>query len=228
MSVYFHMSSFGAELQRIRQSAGLPHASRHDPTAAVYPRLDTSAPATEFSDGEEILGSPSAARGLNITDARSKEVAAASRARRKRRSSMPALESDARRQSTSSATIPGSTNAVQSGIGASDAPDGQVQVAVRIRPLIGLEQDRGATQHAWAVRREADGSRVIAEEEHDDSAMTTQERSEAGIFRGQKYRFDDRLLFGPDSTNEELFNQLAASMLPRVLQGYNATILAYG
>jgi len=68
----------------------------------------------------------------------------------------------------------------------------------------------------------------VAEVEHDDSLMTVQERSEAGIFRGQKFRFDDRLLFGPDSTNEEVFNQLAASMLPRVLQGYNATILAYG
>ena len=84
------------------------------------------------------------------------------------------------------------------------APIANVCVAVRLRPLNAREQLAGASE---LIHYSPHTSQIHAGPEH-------------------CFQFDS--VFGPDSSQQELFSTLVQPLLDSFLNGYNCTILAYG
>lgn len=84
------------------------------------------------------------------------------------------------------------------------APIANVRVAVRLRPLNAREQLAGASE---LIHYSPHTSQIHAGPEH-------------------CFQFDS--VFGPDSSQQELFSTLVQPLLDSFLSGYNCTILAYG
>ncbi|KAH8261935.1 hypothetical protein KR026_006261 [Drosophila bipectinata] len=80
-----------------------------------------------------------------------------------------------------------------------------VAVALRVRPLVQSELDRGCR---IAVERAADGSPQVT------------------VNRTESYTYNH--VFGIEDTQKELFESCVEEKLKRLLNGYNLTILAYG
>ncbi|CAM9590810.1 unnamed protein product, partial [Ectocarpus sp. 8 AP-2014] len=94
--------------------------------------------------------------------------------------------------------------------GAAVAPSPQgsvtsVKVAVRVRPLVGMETAQGCVECMFG---DNDNNQVII----------------TGDSRRRK--FDN--VFGADSTQEQVYRSTALPLVRRCLEGFNATILAYG
>ena len=96
-----------------------------------------------------------------------------------------------------------------------------VQVGLRVRPLIHEETTNGHITQAWEV-----AAPVVRELELDMMALTVNERAECGLNRDGSYMFEH--LFGPDSTNAQVYEQLAQPIVRTVCQGFNGTLFAYG
>eukprot|EP01041_Mallomonas_annulata_P007618 gene7618-15601_t len=78
--------------------------------------------------------------------------------------------------------------------------DSSVKVGVRIRPLVSLEKDQ--------------------------ECSLTKYDSQSINFKNQAYTFD--YVFGPQLSQQQLYEDTAAPMLKSFLEGYNVTIIAYG
>lgn len=86
--------------------------------------------------------------------------------------------------------------------------DSRVQVVVRLRPPL-LNEDNNAKffQH---FNTETNVLRILSKNNS----------------KGKKFQMDQ--LFDPTSTQEDIFTSVARPLADQVLNGYNATMLAYG
>ena len=98
----------------------------------------------------------------------------------------------------------------------SPSPSSNFRVAVRVRPP--HPHEVSAADWRETVQLGEDG-RSLTLLEGDASP-------DAPLPAGQVYHFD--AVFGPDSTQHSVYEQTARDAVQSVLQGYNATVLAYG
>jgi kinesin family protein 18/19 len=92
-------------------------------------------------------------------------------------------------------------------------------VCVRIRPLHPSEASSG---HRSAV--------LCSEESPAQVCISKQERNGGVLFsdRGSSHEFAFDAVFPPETTQEQVFAASAARVIPQVLAGNNATVIAYG
>lgn len=83
-----------------------------------------------------------------------------------------------------------------------------VQVAVRIRPLVAKEIAKGSKQFISKV--EGEPQIVIKGSAGSDESFT--------------YDF----VFGPEESQNSVYETAVKELLPKIFQGYNVTVLAYG
>lgn len=97
-------------------------------------------------------------------------------------------------------------------LGRPQSKEGQasrILVAVRVRPLSTSDRSKGETD-IWHVQ----GTSI--QEMKDDGITPT----------GETRNYD--YVFGPEKTNEELYENSCRQIVPGILEGYNGAILAYG
>ncbi|KAI9288645.1 hypothetical protein BC943DRAFT_357507 [Umbelopsis sp. AD052] len=87
-----------------------------------------------------------------------------------------------------------------------------IQVALRIRPLT----SRDKSQPRFSSIDESDILKV------NDNSVSVAEKGQ----KPKPFTFD--CIFGPTSTQEQIFNEVGSRLVERFLNGYNATVLAYG
>jgi hypothetical protein len=93
-------------------------------------------------------------------------------------------------------------------------------VGVRVRPLIARER-AASSQLAWKWnRRSVDSARV------DWASLTEPELARLPCERPVRLSFDR--VFGPEESTEQVYEDLVRPLVERVVEGYNATVLAYG
>lgn len=93
-----------------------------------------------------------------------------------------------------------------------------VKVAVRCRPMSTMESDRGC-KPCVSVDKQYSSIRI----EQAPEANDTKDRGDA---RSHQFTFD--YVFPPDTTQTQIFDETAKTIVDSVLQGYNGTIFAYG
>ncbi|KAK3264358.1 kinesin-like protein [Cymbomonas tetramitiformis] len=101
------------------------------------------------------------------------------------------------------------------------APEGvehALTVAVRVRPLIGANQDERSD-----ILREMDKKVVVVLDPDSEKSYldSVQHRS-----KEKRYTFD--VVFGKQSTNEEVYDLTVGRMVADVMSGRSATVFAYG
>ena len=95
-----------------------------------------------------------------------------------------------------------------------------MSVGVRVRPLIASER-AASSQLAWRWdRRSVENARV------DWAALTEPELARLPDERPVRLSFDR--VFGPEESTEQVYEDLVRPLVERVVEGYNATVLAYG
>lgn len=95
--------------------------------------------------------------------------------------------------------------------GMSEAAD-CVRVAVRVRPIVQSEQDRGCRD---VIRRPNNSAQIVVENK---LTSTTQ----------KKDAFTYNYAFSSDDTQEMVYANAVKPIIQKLFDGYNATILAYG
>ncbi|XP_039282809.1 chromosome-associated kinesin KIF4 [Nilaparvata lugens] len=80
-----------------------------------------------------------------------------------------------------------------------------VQVAIRIRPLVESEKEKG--------------SRVCLESHHKESQI---------VIKSSGVGFTFNYVFGPESRQEDIYTNAVEGLIDQLFKGYNVTILAYG
>jgi kinesin family protein 18/19 len=94
-----------------------------------------------------------------------------------------------------------------------------MQVAVRVRPL---------------SPKELETSDYIVEVNHEEGELVVLDPSDATadavdvLHRSYERAFNFKHMFGPSSTQTEVYDETIRDFIPFVLQGYNATVFAYG
>eukprot|EP01063_Lacrimia_lanifica_P016086 TRINITY_DN226_c1_g1_i1.p1 TRINITY_DN226_c1_g1~~TRINITY_DN226_c1_g1_i1.p1 ORF type:complete len:1406 (+),score=489.37 TRINITY_DN226_c1_g1_i1:84-4301(+) len=96
---------------------------------------------------------------------------------------------------------------------------GNVEVAVRVRPLLEKEVARGETPCA-AVDAAAGTVTVVK------PALSVNGAQIPGTGAGQSWEFDH--VFGEDTTQTEIFEALGRPIVDHAFDGYNASVFAYG
>ena len=91
------------------------------------------------------------------------------------------------------------------------ADDARVHVVCRVRPVNDIERRRGGAAVAVAV--------------HDGGRMEVA-AAKGGGQEVHSFAFD--AVFGPSSTQEELFGAVGRPLVEQAFQGFNCTIFAYG
>jgi len=84
-----------------------------------------------------------------------------------------------------------------------------IQVFVRVRPLNQSERDQGS----WAVLNTV-GPREVEVQEKPNNSLT------------KKFNFDR--VFGPKTSQEDVYKTVVGRLINEVTQGYNCTVFAYG
>lgn len=85
--------------------------------------------------------------------------------------------------------------------------DHSVKVAVRIRPLVESEKNRGCQS----------------------IARKTQNEQQIVVGSGTKYsNYTFNYVFAPEDTQEMVYENAVKQMISKLFAGYNVTILAYG
>lgn len=92
-----------------------------------------------------------------------------------------------------------------------------ISVAVRVRPLMANECGIDNSRKLVNV---IDSATLVFNPISAPKAISNKKRASLN------YAFDH--VFGPDSTQEEVFNKTAEPLVSRVLSGYNQTLFAYG
>jgi kinesin family member 18/19 len=90
-------------------------------------------------------------------------------------------------------------------------------VAVRVRPLSEKEKNNGAEECIECVGNNA----VVIKKKAQPKAVLRSQQEQLN-----DYCFDQ--VFGPDSTQHEVYHEAAANHIPSVLHGINVTVIAYG
>ncbi|CAM9178600.1 unnamed protein product, partial [Scytosiphon promiscuus] len=99
----------------------------------------------------------------------------------------------------------------------SPSPQGSVtsvKVAVRLRPLVGLETSAGCQECMFG--------------DSDSNQAREKKTREQVIITGDSRRRKFDHVFGADSTQEQVYKNTTFPLVQRCLEGYNATVLAYG
>ncbi|GKT34809.1 Kinesin-16 [Aduncisulcus paluster] len=97
-----------------------------------------------------------------------------------------------------------------------------ITVVVRVRPPIRHEIDKGDYQ---SVVRIGDDNRTITICEN-PKALASGDPAELSLFLTHNYTFD--YVYGPKSTQSDVYSNTARQAVQSTLEGYNATVLAYG
>lgn len=81
-----------------------------------------------------------------------------------------------------------------------------------------------------AVRAGSDGRSIVLTRRESAIAPdpTVMQSTPAGVKAESAYTFKFDAVFGPDATQEQLFESIARPLVREVVAGYNCTILAYG
>lgn len=87
-----------------------------------------------------------------------------------------------------------------------------VKVVIRVRPLIKRDLDEGQRSGTVAI--------------DPDAKVITVMKSANGTNSSKSFKFDH--IFGPDSTQMELYKYAAFPIVDKVVRGYNGTVFAYG
>lgn len=103
--------------------------------------------------------------------------------------------------------------------GSEDDGENSILVAVRIRPLSENEMSKGERDTLRAV----EGRVVVVLDPREDSE---QDYLRAHRSKERRYAFD--VAFGQSSDQHEVFVGTAQKLLPSILEGYNASVFAYG
>lgn len=90
-------------------------------------------------------------------------------------------------------------------------------VAVRVRPLSSFEEN---TMHHVCCT--VSGSQIVTIEKSGQKG--THLKSQQGS--SNEYAFDH--VFGPTSNQKDIYEKTVKAIVPTVLQGFNATVFAYG
>ena len=89
----------------------------------------------------------------------------------------------------------------------------KIQVAIRLRPALASE---GGSATARSVHvDEANNTVSMPSRPSDPSCKDT-----------RSFQFDN--VFGPETTQEHVFENVVKGLIPSVLSGFNATVFAYG
>ncbi|DBA02863.1 TPA: LOW QUALITY PROTEIN: hypothetical protein N0F65_006653 [Lagenidium giganteum] len=105
------------------------------------------------------------------------------------------------------------------GLGAGDAPDA-VRVCVRVRPLSSKEK-HDQTKSCLRIASSVDG--LSSGGAKGSGAVPSQQLV---VGKDRAFTFDS--IFGVDSTQDEVYEQCALPLVQGFVEGYNATVLAYG
>jgi len=97
----------------------------------------------------------------------------------------------------------------------------RIMVTVRVRPLIESERRKGNTI-SWRW----DDQEIVTKEI--DVAGLQESELIAGIPDDRKSNFSFDRVFGPNEGNSEIYETLVRPLVQRVVEGFNAAILAYG
>uniref|UniRef100_A0A915JI18 Kinesin-like protein n=1 Tax=Romanomermis culicivorax TaxID=13658 RepID=A0A915JI18_ROMCU len=92
------------------------------------------------------------------------------------------------------------------------------KVAVRVRPLTNEERSNGDTQVVYRV----DEKMVILMDPGEDLTDVLRQRRT----KEKRYMFD--VAFGPEAAQKEVYGNTTHQLVESILQGYNATVFAYG
>lgn len=109
---------------------------------------------------------------------------------------------------------------VRSGVHEQGNPE-KVQVYLRIRPLTGLEKDREEEQGCVHVQ---DEKTLLLKAPKDSQNMRNAER---GIAQNL-HKFSFSKIFGPDTTQQQFYENTMKTMVKDVLQGENRLLYTYG
>ncbi|KAA0173107.1 hypothetical protein FNF27_05456 [Cafeteria roenbergensis] len=97
------------------------------------------------------------------------------------------------------------------------AAEGNIKVYCRVRPLLPTERDGGDKAGFLEVK---EGATVVANQPLNGVA------SSGGVYKRLNFDFDD--VFDTETTQEEVFDRAARSVVEGVMDGYHGTIFAYG
>lgn len=96
----------------------------------------------------------------------------------------------------------------------------RVLVGVRVRPLVDVEKEMSEkVSWRWDMQQ-------MESEEIDFTSLSDKELAHLPDGRKSKFAFDR--VFAPDEQTVEVYVDQVAGMVERVVEGYNATVLAYG
>ncbi|GAB4823415.1 hypothetical protein N2152v2_010461 [Parachlorella kessleri] len=105
----------------------------------------------------------------------------------------------------------------------SGAEEGQVKVVVRVRPPLPRELTGYRPYENAAL---VDPSHKVITLSENLQSLSSNGVVDGLVYNTYRYAFDH--VYGPDSRQEEVYQQSARSAVLNVLDGYNATIIAYG
>lgn len=97
----------------------------------------------------------------------------------------------------------------------------KVKVFLRIRPLTGMEKDTGEEQGCVVVQ---DEKNLLLKAPKDSQNMRNAER---GIAQSM-HKFSFSKIFGPDTTQQQFYENTMKTMVKEVLQGENRLLYTYG
>ena len=104
---------------------------------------------------------------------------------------------------------------------------GNIRVFTRIRPLLGAELDEGAAKVEYPDAP-ADGEELLEGEGGKELVVhAPTSLSATGKERNEKHAYAFDRVFGPLSTNREVFTE-CQDLIQSVVDGYNVSILSYG
>ncbi len=113
--------------------------------------------------------------------------------------------------------ISSSTSGMSSSSSSSSSAFESVLVAVRVRRVIQEEEDKGKREAQWEWK----GNQIWASPSSSSSVVDSASSSSRRVFSVDR-------LFGPSDDNRSVHSSVVAPIISGVVQGYNATVFAYG
>lgn len=123
----------------------------------------------------------------------------------------------------SPARTPGTAASSSPARRSSTGPPGDFRVAVRVRPLTSRESARGDEAIVTVIPPPAPTSPSLVSVKEPQYLVADPLRHHV---RAREFAFD--VVFGPSSSQEQIFSETTQPMLGTVLAGYNVSIFAYG
>ena len=122
-----------------------------------------------------------------------------------------------------------SQNTISTQINSSQNTTDNMRVAIRIRPALTREMEKGLPFRSIAITNKENKMVSLVEyigAELDEAGRQREWVHSPQMFQMHRYTFDD--VFDINTTQEEVYNCTAKPAVYSVLEGYNSTIFAYG